>query len=144
MSRTGAGSLAVDGILVRRPGAGDFGADRVDAPAAAAAVLPLALYPLELAGLVVASRHELRRALGAEGPRPPHGRQRQLLASGQLTGDAAEAARGPAAAFLRRVPLTLEVILAGRRPRRTHVLLVEGRTSTDDLQRWLCNIYSNL
>lgn len=135
VSRTGARLVAVDSILVEGPGAGDFGADRVDAPADA---FRLALYPLKLAGDVVASRDELRRALGAEGTRPPHGRQSQLLASGQLTRDAAEAARGPAASFLRRVPLALEVILAGRRPRRTHVLLLEGRTSTEDLRRWLC------
>jgi len=128
VSRTDAGLVTVDVILVERPGAGDFGADLVDAPAAAS--LRVTLYPLEFAGLVVASRHELRRALGAEGPRSPHGRQRQLLASGQLARDAPEAARGPAATFLRRVPLALGIILAGWRSRWTHVLLVQGRTST--------------
>lgn len=135
MSRTVAGLVAVDDILAGFSGAGYLGADLVDAPAIAA--LRLALYPLELAGHVVALRHELRGAPGAEGPRPPHSRQRQLFTSGQLARDAAEAARGLAAAFLRRA-LTLVIVLAGRRSRRAHILFDEGRTSTGVSQQRLC------
>lgn len=57
VSRTGARLVAVDGLLARRPGAGDLDAEVVDAPAIA--TLRLALHPLKLAGLVVASRHKL-------------------------------------------------------------------------------------
>lgn len=136
MSRTVARLVAVDDILAGRPGARYLSADLVDAPTTA---IRLALYPLELAGHVVASRHELRRAPGSVSPRPPHSCQRQLFASGQLTRDAAEAARGSAAAFF-RCTLTLVVILASRSPRWAHILFDERRTSTGgDSQQRLCD-----
>lgn len=128
--------VAVDDTLAGRPGARYFGADLVDAPTAA--TVRLALYPLKFAGLIVASRDELLRTPGAEGPRPPHSRQLQLLASGQLACDAAETARSLAATFFRA--LTLIVILAGRCPRWTHVLFNEGRTLTGDSQQRLCKL----
>lgn len=73
VSGTDAGLVTVDVILVGRSGTGDFGADRVNAPAVAS--LRITLYLFEFASLIVASRHELRRALGTESPRSPHGRQ---------------------------------------------------------------------
>lgn len=135
--RAYAGIVAVDDVLAGCPGPGDFHADSVNAPAAAS--LRVTLYPLELAGDVVATRRKLGRAPGAQGPRAPHSRERQLLASGQLAGDAPETACGFAATFLRRA-LALEVILAGRRPRRAHILLVERRASAGRPQRWFCKM----
>lgn len=135
VSRTVAGLIAVDDILAGRPGARHLGADFVDAPTASA--VRLALYPFELAGHVVASWHELQGTSGPESPRPPHSRQCQLFASGQLTCDAAEAARGFTAAFF-RYALALVVIIAGRRSRWAHILFVEGRASTGGSQQRLC------
>ena len=101
----------------------DLAAELVDAPAAA--VRRVALHALELAGAVVAARHQLGRGPGAQGARAPPRRQGQLLAARQLAGHAARAAGRGAAALAGRG--ALQVRLAAGGARRADVLLLVGR-----------------
>lgn len=135
MCGTLAGIVAIDHILGGSPSTWNFGTDFVHAPAVF--LSRITLYPLELAGLVIALWYKLRRSTWTKGARSSHGCLRQLFTSCQLADDAFRAASCLAATFPRR--LTLEVILAIWRPCGTHVLLLEGWASTYCFQRWLCN-----
>lgn len=118
--------IAVDHVLGGSPGSRDLDADLVHTPASD--LLRIALYPLELARLVVAFRYKLRGSARTKSTRPSHGCLRQLLASCQFSSNAPKTTGCLAATLAGR--LTLEVILAGRCSVRTYVLLVEGWAST--------------
>lgn len=137
MRGTFTGIVAIDHALAGSSGARYLDADLVHAPAAPLSLM--ALYPFELAGLVITLWYKLRRSAWTKGARSSHGCLRQLFATCQLADDAFPTAGCLAATFSQR--LTLEVILAAWRSCGTHVLLLEGWASTYRLQRWLCNIY---